>query len=135
MSMKLGKTQLKGLIKECIKEVIFEEGFLSGIISEVVVGMNKAPLVEQKVETKSKKRPPLKKETSKRLNETRERLLSAMGEDAYGGVNLFEGTTPLTTGQASGGPSTGPLGNVDPGDAGVDISAIPGSSAWKQLIK
>lgn len=133
--MKLGKAQLKGLIKECIKEVIFEEGFLSGIISEVVVGMNKAPLVEQKVKTKSKKRPPPKKKTNKRLNETRERLLSAMGEDAYGGVNLFEGTTPLTSRQASAGPSTGPLDNVDPADAGVDISAIPGSSVWKQLIK
>jgi|2_EtaG_2_1085320.scaffolds.fasta_scaffold39497_2 hypothetical protein len=133
--MKLGKVQLKGLIKECIKEVIFEEGFLSGIISEVVVGINKAPLLEQKIESKPKKSPPPKPKSKKRLNETKERLLSAIGDEQYGGVNIFEGTTPLTNRQASAAPSAGALNDVEPGDAGVDISAIPGASSWKHMLE
>ena len=133
--MKLGKVQLKGLIRECIKEVIFEEGFLSGIISEVVVGINKAPLHEQKIESRPKRTAAPKQKSKKRLNETKNRLLSVMGDEPYGGVNVFEGTTPLTNKQATGAPAAGALDSVDPSDAGVDISAIPGVSSWKHMIK
>ena len=51
--------------------------------------------------------------------------------------NLFEGTTPLSkAGSVGGAPSPqAPLSDIDPGDAGVDISAFSNSSMnWKQLI-
>jgi len=131
--MKMSKKQLKTLIKECVREVVFEEGFLSGIISEVVVGLDKAPLVESKKEEPVFKREP--EQFKKRAKDTRKRLLEAVGKNAYGGTDLFEGTTPLTKTQAEGNSSQGALSNVGPRDAGVNIDNIPGANMWKHLIK
>ena len=64
-------------------------------------------------------------------------MLDAIGKDSYGGVDIFEGTTPLKSG---GSPDTSPapssaLGGVDPHDAGVDISNLfAGVDVWKKLI-
>jgi|10_taG_2_1085330.scaffolds.fasta_scaffold13844_5 hypothetical protein len=131
--MKFSRQQLKSLIKECVKEVIFEEGFLSGIISEVVVGLNKAPLLEQKTATEAMP-PTRRKEVKKRVSKNRKMLLDAIGKDAYGDVDLFEGTRPLTTSQASGPPAEGALAGVDPDDAGINVNNIPGAANWKNLI-
>jgi len=65
-------------------------------------------------------------------------MLDAIGKDAYGGVNVFEGTTPVKKGGAPGETSSpsSALGDIDPSDPGVDISGILGASgAWKQMIK
>ncbi len=54
-----------------------------------------------------------------------------MGADAYNGVDLFEGTEPMSHRQsAAGSPDLGA-----PGDAGVDISSILGHSSaiWKAM--
>jgi hypothetical protein len=131
--MKMSKKQLKTLIKECVKEVVFEEGFLSGIISEVVVGLNKTPLVENKKEQNIFKKSPT--QFKKDAAATRKRLLEVAGKNTHGGTDLFEGTTPLTKTQSEGNSSQGPLSNVDPKDAGINIDNIPGANMWKHLIK
>tara|TARA_R110002110_G_scaffold82629_1_gene214791 strand:+ start:274 stop:705 length:432 start_codon:yes stop_codon:yes gene_type:complete len=130
------KAVLKPLIKECIKEVIFEEGVLSGIISEVVQGMGAAPLVERQekplprtIQRSQQPDDSKLQDRKQKLSENRKRMLEAISKDSYNGVDLFEGTRPISrAGNTSSEPSAqGPLAGVDPGDAGVDISnLIPG---------
>ena len=133
------KIILKPLIKECIKEVIFEEGVLSGIIAEVLKGS--APLLEKQQLTEHKKpevetnyRQPNRDEELEarlsRLRETKEKILTAVGEDSYNGVDLFEGTVPM---RAGNGDVSSPLNAYGPNDSGVDIGKIF-SSRWKNLI-
>jgi hypothetical protein len=126
------KKTLKPVIKECIQEMLIEEGLLSGIVSEVVKGLGSAPLVETTREAPGVNVPS--KESRTHLKEQREKLIQAVSRDAYNGVNVFEGTEPLSSYETSSPGSKGPdLG--DPRDAGVDISSIMGQSSqiWKAL--
>ena len=133
------KKLLKPLIKECIKEVIFEDGVLSGVVAEVAHGLNKAPLVESRNTTPAS--PPEQAvqsvaEQKQKLNEHRKKLLDAIGNEAYNGVNVFEGTTPMASGgTAPGAPPApgGALAGVAPTDPGVDISNLVGIAGrnWK----
>ena len=133
------KKLLKPLIKECIKEVIFEDGVLSGIVSEVNQGLRAQPLVEgQRAQPQAEERnfaemrQKSARKQKQKVNEHKKQLLDAIGKDAYNGVNLFEGTTPMT---APAAPSTaqGPLSGVSPHDSGVDISSLWGGAPrhWK----
>jgi hypothetical protein len=135
------KKILRPLIKECIKEVIFEEGTLSTIISEVVKGTShQQPLMQEtkqrvqfETDDQARARRVRKQED---LRESRKKLLDSIGRDAYNGVDLFEGTTPLSG--RDGGKSSAPHGSkaldgVDPRDPGVDISAFASSGIWKKL--
>ena len=89
------KTLLKPLIKECIKESILEEGILSNVIMEVTKGLNTAPIVEQRKKPEAPKPTPAPTRTvNQTLVERKKKLMSAIGSDVYGGVDLFEGTTP-----------------------------------------
>ena len=153
----MNKAQLKKLIKpvvkECIQEVLIEEGLLTEVVSQVTAGLAKQPLVETR-EPNTKmglgKRTNIpndnlfnedlqmqrkSRETNKKLQEHRRKLLDSIGSDAYNGVDLFEGTEPMrqsgTPGQAHK-PSV--LGD-DPSDAGVDISSIMGNSSkiWQAI--
>ena len=118
------KKVLKPLIKECIKEVLFEEtGALSHIISEVANGLSgRREVVTEsyQADTKAFKREQKK---TKELKEQRRKLLDAIGRDSYGGVNVFEGTTPAPA-PTNNGASQGALSGVDPRDPGVDISDL-----------
>jgi len=133
------KKLLKPLIKECIKEVIFEDGVLSGVVAEVAHGLSKAPLVETRnVTTVSQPEQAVQSvaEQKQKLNEHRKKLLDAIGNEAYNGVNLFEGTTPMASGgTAPGAQATaqGPFTGVAPTDPGVDISGLIGTVGrnWK----
>ena len=136
------KKLLKPLIKECIKEVIFEDGVLSGIVSEVNHGLRAAPLVEtRKPQPKAQERNFTKmrqksaRDQKQKINEHKKQLLDAIGKEAYNGVNLFEGTTPMAPGASPGAPqkAQGPLSGVAPSDSGVDISSLMGgvSQHWK----
>ena len=73
------------------------------------------------------------KQVLKKLKQTRKKMLDAIGQNSYNGVNLFEGTEPISrAGNPSGNSSArGPLSDVDPGDPGVDIAAFFGSQARK----
>lgn len=130
---------LKPLIKECIKEVIFEEGVLSGIISEVVKGTGGQRIVETQTQPTYQK-PQIDQEAQQRkLREQRRRMLDSIGSNAYNGVDLFEGTKPLSqqaAGKSSGNHGSKALEGVAPNDPGVDISAFGMSSAiWSKLAK
>jgi hypothetical protein len=137
------KSEFKQLIKESVREVLVTEGFLSTIVAEVVKGIGTNVVTESAI----KKEMPQEKikfqemktqEKKKQLQETKKRMLDAIGKDVYGGVNVFEGTAPIRSG---GSPDTTPspnsaLGDIDPADPGVDISGLIGTtSAWKEMIK
>jgi len=103
------------------------------VISEVVKGLDRPAMVtESKVTPPPQKRPAPKqdKEISNKLVETREKLMSAIGKDSYGGVNVFEGIKPAL---ADTGANGNPLKDTDPSDSGVDISSIANAN-WSKLI-
>jgi uncharacterized protein (DUF362 family) len=140
------KKDLKNLVKECVKEVLFEEGIISNLVSEIAAGFVKANLLEAKQPTvtntpkhnvvtervmervsKQKKQPKERKAFSENKKKMTEILKSN-----FGGVDLFEGTTPAPESKTKG---AGTLTGVNPNDPGVDISSIPGMNSWKHLIK
>jgi len=88
------------------KRIINGRWLISGIIAEVVKGMTSAqPIVEAKQPQvdpvrERMQRNAFSKEQGSKLQEHRTKLMSAIGGDAYNGVNLFEGTTPAPS-QAS----------------------------------
>ena len=121
------KNIIKPLVKECIHEVLLEEGLLSNVVSEVAKGLNSNVVVEQKQQVV---RPQPKVDPAQELAERRKKLMAAVNKDAYNGIDIFEGTTPIREAAAPGAPDLGP-----PGDAGVDISSIIGTSSkiWERL--
>jgi len=130
------KNILKPLIKECIKEVIFEDGVLSGLVSEVAQGINGAQMTEVRTTPSTKPDPTIErmkrnafdKEQSDKLREHKSKLMSAIGEGAYNGVNLFEGTdTPAA--EVSPIQQASPMARQPAGDRGVDISNLVGTVA------
>ena len=137
------KKLLKPLIKECIKEVMFEDGVLSGVVSEVARGLGapqilKAQRPQPKAEEKKSAQASRKaaREQKQKINESRQKLLDAIGNEAYNGVNLFEGTTPLSSGGPAPGAAPepqGPLAGMAPNDPGVDITNLVGNlgRSWK----
>ena len=142
------KKIIKPIVKECIIESLVEEGILSGIISEVVKGINPvatlventpaAPVEAKEDLTQLRLQEEAKENQRKRLEEHRQKMLAAVNADAYGGVDLFEGTTPLTTSGTPGDSAANrsPLGNVNPTDPGIDITKLAGMSGiWKELVK
>ena len=130
------KKVLKPLIMECIKEAIFEEGVLSTLVAEVASGIGRGPVIQEaKPEVDfSHDQNETQEMVSKRLQETRNRMLNAIGTDAYGGVDIFEGTEPLTTSGAEPA-SRGPLSNIDPKDKGINIDGLMGAfgKKWNAL--
>ncbi len=135
----MNKAQLKKLIKpvvkECIQEVLIEEGLLTEVVSQVAAGMSKQPIVEnrQKKTKDSLFNEDLQmkrktQEVNQKLQEHRRKLLDSIGNEAYNGVDLFEGTEPI---RESGTPGA----SHRPNDAGVDISSLMGnaSKVWQAL--
>ncbi len=137
------KKVLKPIVKECIQEALLEEGLLSNVISEVVKGLGatQQPIVEQKRNNEdqiAKMQAEEKKKRAQKINETRKKMLDAIGKNAYNGVDLFEGTTPTrSAGTPGSSPSpSSPLSDVEPSDPGVDISSLMGNAnVWKALAK
>ena len=133
------KKIIKPLVKECVQETILNDGLLSNIVSEVMLGMGNQFLVENKeqvVPVMSNENSVQMEQLKERQNETRKRLLDEIGKDAYNGVDLFEGTTPIRdSGQPSATAQASPMSGQDPEDPGVDISAIValGGKNWKAL--
>ena len=133
------KKLIKPLVKECVQETILNDGLLSNIVSEVMLGMGNQFLVENKeqvVPVMSNENSVQMEQLKERQNETRKRLLDEIGKDAYNGVDLFEGTTPIRdSGQPSATSRANPMSGQDPEDPGVDISAIValGGKNWKAL--
>ena len=130
------KKVLKPLIKECIKEVIFEDGTLSSIIAEVMRGTQQAPaqpIVEHRQQQPQVSRLETDEEARTRLAAKRRTLMDSIGQGAYNGVNLFEGTTPAPTQSTTQG--QGALDGVAPNDPGIDISKLMNktSAIWAKM--
>jgi hypothetical protein len=125
------KKVIKPLVKECIQEVLLEEGLLSNVVSEVVKGMSEAPIVEQR---SAAPRQVVREPNNSQLKEQRKKLLGAINQDAYNGVDLFEGTQAMSSYEAQE-PKGGSVDLGNPSDAGVDISSIMGASSqiWERL--
>ena len=131
---------LKPLIKECVKEMILEEGLLTNIVSEVAAGMQGNLVTETRQpqpkrehivdENQNIKRKS--SESRKKLKEHRQRLMDSIGKDAYGGVDLFEGTEPMKQQTA---PRAGAVDLGDPSDSGVNLDSILGNAShiWKAM--
>ncbi len=132
---------IKPIVEECLHEAIINSGILTKVISEVVKGVNSG-IIKESHPPRPIPRPEdtgRKQEIQKQqLRETKARMMDAIGRGAYGDVNLFEGTEPLSQGGIPNQPAapTSPLGQTDPRDSGVDISAIMNVAGkrWKNLI-
>ena len=145
MNKKELKALIKPIVKECINEVLLQEGVLSSVISEVMIGTQAAVLKEQApTPSKPKRRMETDDEAMRRLQERKrkagnqkKKLLDAIGKDAYGGVDLFEGTQALNSGgnPDSGTQAQGALSGYAPDDAGVNIDGLLNLSGntWKKL--
>ena len=135
------KNIIKPLVKECITESLLEEGLLSNVISEVMKGMSpvimeSAPVADPAAGMQKAAMREAQESKLKQAKQNRRKLLDAIGSDSYGGVDLFEGTSPAPAQQSSESQAASPLGGVAPGDPGVDISGILGIGGhkWKSLI-
>ena len=151
------KSEFKKIIKESIREVLVEEGLLSSAVKEALQPTLLAALQENSatashtrdlaeeeerahLETQRIKER-VEKQTSK-LQEAREKMMEAIGAGSYkASYNLegiFENVSPLTSAGKPGGAAspTAPLGDVDPSDPGVDISAFMNKrKMWEQIVK
>ena len=136
------KKLIKPIVKECVQETILNDGLLSNIVSEVAQGMGNQFIVENK-ETIA---PQLSNENSVQMDLVTERkkdqlqaykqqLLDQIGNEAYNGIDLFEGTAPAAP-EMSAAAQASPLAGKDPSDSGVDISGIValGGKNWKALM-
>lgn len=129
------KKLIKPLVKECIHEVLLEEGLLSNVVAEVAKGMQGSLIVEaQKApEAEKKTRQHQANKARAKLKEHRQKLMDSIGADAYNGVDLFEGTAPMSKQEAS--PPKGAPNLGSPADPGVDISSLIGnaSQVWRSI--
>lgn len=135
------KKVLKPLVKECIKEVLLEGGILSNIVAEVARGMNQGSVL---VESRSPRDDQFaqelaiqeKRETMEKERQERIKKLNESAGAKFGGVNIFEGTTPV---KSDPGTTTAPgsLSGIAPDDSGVDISGIAAlaGGTWKKTME
>ena len=125
------KQLIKPLVKECIHEVLIEEGLLANVVAEVTKGLQGGLIVETQAPTPAprpreddKAMRQQAQATRQKMNARRQELMDSIGADAYNGVNLFEGSTPMANDQ----PSQGQADLGDPRDGGVDISGLIGGA-------
>lgn len=76
-------------------------------------------------------------ERKRQANNQKRKLLDAIGKDAYGGVDLFEGTQALSSGgnPDAGTQAQGALSGYAPDDAGVNIDGLLNiaGNTWKKM--
>ena len=128
------KQLIKPLVKECMNEVLLEEGLLSSVVAEVAKGLQGNVIRETPQAPPIRTEEPVQRkstETRQKLQEHRQKLMDSIGGGAYNGVDLFEGTEPMSHSEPKQGQTD--LGN--PIDAGVDISSILGNSShiWQSI--
>lgn len=138
------KKILKPLVKECIKESLLEDGLLSGIISEVASGLVQSPLMTESRNSQASASSQHERQLQVSLEEKRTlmeqdrqeriRALNESTSKKFGGVNIFEGTTPTTAEQTS---TPGSMSGVSPNDPGVDIDGIAAIAGgrWNKILK
>lgn len=130
------KKLLKPLVKQLVKETMQEE--LTVVITEIIKQTSK-PVVESKQQTFVNTEIVQERQIEKaKVNNERRKALEELSKNSYGGINIFEGTTPLNEGgkikDSNGGAPKTPLSDVDPSDPGVDISSLlKMTGGWKKI--
>ena len=133
------KKTLKPLVKALVKEAMQEE--LSTVISEIIKQTaTTPPIVERKQPAIDPKIQLERAKAQQQAQNERKKMLEEISKKSYGGVNIFEGTTPLTKGgdineSKNSAPSAAdPLSGVDPNDPGVDIGGLLKlTGGWRQI--
>ena len=133
------KKTLRPLVKALVKEAMQEE--LSTVISEIIKQTSNAtPIVERRQPTIDPKLQEERLKAQQQAQNERKKMLEEISKKSYGGINIFEGTTPLAKGgdlteSRSSTPSAAdPLAGVDPYDPGVDIGGLLKlTGGWKQI--
>jgi hypothetical protein len=133
------KKTLRPLVKQLVKETMQEE--LTTVITEIIKQTSSVQVVEQRqVHPQINKKLQEERTAEKqKLIEERRKRLEEVTKGAYGGINLFEGTTPApaprdTSGTKGAESVASPLSGVDPHDSGVDISGLLRmTGGWKQI--
>ena len=133
------KKTLRPLVKQLVKEAMQEE--LTTVISEIIKQTSSVQIVEQK-QVQPQMNRKLQEERAadkqKQIEERRKRL-EEFSKNSFGGMNLFEGTTPAPAPRDVASPKgaesvASPLVGVDPNDSGVDISSLLRmTGGWKQI--
>lgn len=127
------KQIIKPIVEECVKDALLTSGLLSTVISEVVAGLQK-PLIKEHEETEQSN--IIRQEEKKNILENKKKLLDAIGNSSYNGIDVFEGTTPM---KSSGQNKTGysPFEGVSPNDPGVNIDRLASNlgNVWKKLAE
>lgn len=123
---------LKPIVKQLVREAIQQE--LAPVITEIIKQTSNTKIVERFAPSEPRQAPipeSLQKERlqeKQKLLEERKRTLEDMSKKSYGGINIFEGTTPLgSAGSPEQQPSAAmadPLAGTDPNDPGVDIGGL-----------
>ena len=131
------KSLIKPIIEECIRDILLKEGMLSTIISEVMIGVSKQqPIIEENTPAPLPNQKLAKSDKLNELHENKKKLLNEIGQDAFGGVNIFEGTTPAPAPHAQGN-KYGAMKDLDPSDPGINIDGLSNvmGNTWKALMK
>jgi hypothetical protein len=133
------KKTLRPLVKQLVKEAMQEE--LTTVISEIIKQTSSVQMVEQRqVQPQMNKKLQEDRvvEKQKQIEERRKRL-EEFSKNSFGGMNLFEGTTPTpaprdVSGTKGAESVASPLAGVDPSDSGVDISSLLRmTGGWRQI--
>ena len=132
------KKMLKPVVKQLVKETMQEE--LTSVISEIIKQTGRV------VETRQIQEPVVNEDMrqqrladKQKAFDERKKMLEEVSKKAYGGINIFEGTTPIAS---AGNPeqkinearAADPLGDTDPSDPGVDIGGLLRmTGGWKKI--
>ena len=103
--------------------------FYDRIVKETAEGLSGVQILKEEKKSKALEQERIEESHKKNL-EARKKLLDSIGSQKFGGVDVFENTTPLP----AGGSGKGALSGQDPSDAGVDISVLPGMKNWGKLL-
>jgi len=132
------KKMLRPLVKQLVKESMQEE--LTAVITEIIKQTGK--IVEVKETQTSFVDDDLRQQRlaeKQKIHDEKRKMLEEVSKKAYGGINIFEGTTPIvsagnpdrTISEAKAGD---PLGDADPSDPGVDIGGLLRmTGGWKKI--
>ena len=131
------KKLIKPMVRECVQETLLKEGLLSNIVAEVAQGLGNQEVIREMKEGRPRQRSVDNSARIEEMRGQRKQLLDAIGKDAYNGVDLFEGTSPIRdSGSPSPSAQASPMHGQEPDDPGVDISGIlaVGGKNWKALL-
>mgnify|MGYP003625724159 CR=1 FL=1 len=100
------KKLIKPLVKECMQEALIEEGLLSDVISEVVKGLGAGSIIRESQARSAPTTTPIAQnsrvqEIRQQMEEDKRKLISSFKQETINGVNVFEGTEPLSNYEAS----------------------------------